>query len=411
MLLPRPPVPNARGTRPVTTVPPPAVFVLSIHARYACRRSGACCAAGWDIPIDVATREAIGRAMAERRLVAADTRAPWWIEARGLPPPDVAVLARTREGDCVFLTRTPAVGCRLHAACGPAALPLACRQFPRVTLADDRGLHVTLSHYCPTAAESLLSDDNRSLEVLERPAGWSADGLVPGLDARGHWPPLLRPGVLSTLAGWTAWERFCVAVWARPAVTAASGLAAIAHAARALATWSPGREPLEEAVGAIDVAGAVETAAENETATAPEIDAALALDEWQAAWAAVPAARAERPATPALDRVVDARHALDAAPAAPARYLAARCVASWAAYQGHGLRSFVASVGMAARVLTVEVARAREPDARARLREAIRRADLLLLHLSDPAALAARWRRAEAREAARVCNRRGFRES
>ena len=27
-----------------------AVRALSIHADYACRRSGACCASGWDIP-------------------------------------------------------------------------------------------------------------------------------------------------------------------------------------------------------------------------------------------------------------------------------------------------------------------------------------------------------------------------
>ena len=83
------------------------------------------------------------------------------------------------------------------------------------------------------------------------------------------------------------------------------------------------------------------------------------------------------------------------------RFLAAKCVASWAAYQGHGLLAFTASVGMAAHVLLVEVARGSEPVRRVRLREAVRRADLLLVHLAEAGALAAAWNRAEMNDPAR----------
>lgn len=380
----------------MTPARPTPVFVLSCHAPYACGRSGVCCASGWDIPVDAAEHLAIGNAV-DRRLVLptrrdADADAPpvWSRDAPDLPPPGVAVLARQASGDCVFLDRSGTARCLVQAACGHHAMPMACQQFPRVSLADDRGLHVTLSHYCPSVADLLWRDDNRLVEVLEDPPGWSASHLVAGLDARGQWPPLLRPGVLLSLEGWSRWERFCIATWARPATLPADGLAAIARAASALRAWTPEAGTLDTWLDATLASALAESPGD------AELDPATAGVGWEAAWDAVPSARAARPSSPTIDEIRRSRSLLDDERLAVTRYLAAKCVASWAAYQGHGLLAFTASVRMAAHVLLVEVARGPEPVPRVRLREAIRRADLLLVHLAEAGALAAAWNRAEA---------------
>jgi Fe-S-cluster containining protein len=96
----------------------------------------------------------------------------------GAPP----LLARV-NGRCVFLddpenagdAPTPEPGrCRIHAALGHEALPLACRQFPRVTVEDPRGVSVTLSHYCPTAAGLLELDEPEPFHVMDNPLGFPA---------------------------------------------------------------------------------------------------------------------------------------------------------------------------------------------------------------------------------------------
>jgi hypothetical protein len=79
------------------------------------------------------------------------------------------------------------------------------------------------------------------------------------------------------------------------------------------------------------------------------------------------------------------------------RYLAARSFASWMAYQGRGLRSFVASVRTALGVLVVEMPRAAGGwhVHRDDVHLAVRRTDQLLVHLAEAAALARAWNRAE----------------
>lgn len=386
------------------------VFVLSCHAPYACGRSGVCCASGWDIPVDAAEQRAIGNAVDRRLVLPArydDDAGPppaWFREAPELPSPGVAVLARQASGDCVFLDRSDTARCLVQAACGHPAMPMACQQFPRVSMADDRGLHVTLSHYCPSVADLLWRDDNRLVEVLEDPPGWSASRLIAGLDARGHWPPLLRPGVLMSLEAWSRWERLCVAAWARSGTTAATGLAAIARAADALAGWTRADGPVE---GALDRVLAAVSAGPRPVVG--PFDTQAALLDWRTAWDCVPRGRAPRPQEPVVPAIQVVGASLDAERVAVTRYLAAKCVGSWAAYQGHGLRSFVASVRLAAHVLLVEMARGAEAEPRDRVREAIRRSDLLLVHLAESTALATAWNLSERQ--ARVCNRTGFRES
>ena len=83
------------------------------------------------------------------------------------------------------------------------------------------------------------------------------------------------------------------------------------------------------------------------------------------------------------------------------RWLAAKAFASWMALQGEGLRTTVAFLRVALGVLRSEAARGcaetgRSLDAE-QLREAFRQADLLLVHLADPEALARRLSRCEAR--------------
>ena len=81
------------------------------------------------------------------------------------------------------------------------------------------------------------------------------------------------------------------------------------------------------------------------------------------------------------------------------RWLAARAFASWLAHQGEGLRTTVVGLRLALAVLIAELDRGGTGTEggmdQTVLLEAIRRADLLLVHLADPAALARRLSRAE----------------
>jgi hypothetical protein len=81
------------------------------------------------------------------------------------------------------------------------------------------------------------------------------------------------------------------------------------------------------------------------------------------------------------------------------RWLAAKAFASWLVLQGDGLRTAVLGLRVALGVLRAEAARgaaeAGRPLDAALLKEAIRRADLLLVHLADPEALARRLSRCE----------------
>jgi hypothetical protein len=81
------------------------------------------------------------------------------------------------------------------------------------------------------------------------------------------------------------------------------------------------------------------------------------------------------------------------------RYLAAKAFASWCAIQGRGLRTAVRALDVALGVLRYESARVTSVAARTLdaglLREAIRAADLLLVHLVSPEVLAERLSEAE----------------
>ena len=177
-------------------------FWLSCHASYACRDSGACCSSGWEIPLEAGRVAAIGRAI--------DTGAipvsPAWLQSVEHAPAEIAgVILLTPTGRCVF-HQDP--GCAIHSALGHQAMPLACQHFPRICLIDPRGVFVTLSHYCPTAA-ALLFEPQRALTIVEGPPALPGGAMPEGLDARDALPPLASPKRLMDLDGYGEWERWC----------------------------------------------------------------------------------------------------------------------------------------------------------------------------------------------------------
>ena len=213
------------------------VFVLSIHADYACRHSGACCTAGWRIPVERACEE---------RLVGA-----------GVPPVTnggtrrfvrdgaLTMLALAADGSCVCFDpeaqQRPA--CAIHRALGHEALPSACAHFPRVAVTDDRATAVTLSHFCPTAAAMLFRD--MQLSIVEAPPSFNSVREYEGLDARGVLPPLLRPGMLMDLESHHAWERHVVRVLDDDVHTPQSALAQLARRRRARPDMEAGRRRVD----------------------------------------------------------------------------------------------------------------------------------------------------------------------
>jgi Fe-S-cluster containining protein len=156
-------------------------FWLNFHLPYACRHSGACCSAGWPIPVEPARAVLI--------------KTGEWLA-------DGGVLPRTPNGECVFHQD----GCSVY-----EHRPLSCMHFPYVCMIDPRGVHVTLSHYCPTAAAMLFEHDG-PIEVVEGPSPVPSLPIPEGLDARESLPPLdvSAPSGTLRLLSWdefSRWER------------------------------------------------------------------------------------------------------------------------------------------------------------------------------------------------------------
>ena len=411
------------------------VFVLSFHSDYACRSTAACCRAPWDITIDGARAGIVDAAIARGAFVVPGG-SPWRARhPKGSSLGDQVLLARTDEGACAFLDRGDPRLCSMERACGHETLPEACQQFPRVTLADDRGLSVTLSHYCPTVAGLALSEPREPVTVVTAPRRFARAALVAGLDARGHWPPLLRPGVLCSPQAWSSWERWVVDLLGNAGADPFAALDHVSAAAERLRRWSLRDGDLD---GFVD-----RVLADWGPPARTDPPARVGLDptaEWRVAWSAVPGGRATAPDCGELTDsgaalLAQAADALAAHGRAVGRYLAARAFASWCAYQGAGLLSHVASLRTSLGVLLVELAhemgrpdltsvggvaqrfsavlqpdrtglktcatstqvnsgpdpRGHAGDSGAALSRAMQRADWLLVHLADGGPLAARW--------------------
>jgi hypothetical protein len=287
---------------------PAQTFSLSIHADYRCRHSGACCTAGWEIPVEALRQPLIGAALLPTR------------------------------GGCRFFDTDGRRSCAIHRDHGHDAMPMACQQFPRLALLDDRGVHVSLSHFCPTAAAMLFRDDV-PLDIVTGPPAFPTDAYYEGLDARGALPPLLAPDRLMDLDSFSAWEREAVRLLARDDWSVERALAAIRSATNDLSRWRPGDGALLDAVG-----HAFRRFHERPGATRREI-------------------RTSRPLR---------------------YYVAAKCFASWTAYQSDRLSAVVAAAKHALAVVRQETRRLTKSAAPSAdesvLLEAIQTAEHRLLH-------------------------------
>jgi len=342
---------------------------LLAHTGYACRHSGVCCSSNWEIAVEDALHARLEAALAARAVVPVHGDSAPLIPRAGLPAGCASVLGRS-DGRCVF-HGSGTEGCRLHAWGGPAAKPVACRQFPWIAVHDPRGTTVSLSHVCPTAAALLRDPALLVLAALPGPGD-----RFEGLDVRRALPPAVSERRLLDWDAVTAWDAQALDACARaatPEAVVADLRAAAAHAAR----WSPGDGPLAR---------------------------------WIAAWTPEPhrSVPAQWRPDPVFDRVV--REAvpdgLAVPPAftgrgeAPAwhgsgtlvrRYLAARLVACWPMHFGAGLPTVVAYAEALLAVVAGEIARRVTPGATiddAATLEAIAETDRLVLHLAAPDALA-----------------------
>jgi Fe-S-cluster containining protein len=347
----------------------PAVRCLSFHAAYRCRRSGRCCTSSWPIPVEAATLDRLRRAVATGALRAREAggsgvRVDPFVTPSAAPASTPAVVA-THGGCCVFLDPADG-GCRIHAALGHDALPLACRQFPRVSVTDPGGVSVTLSHYCPTAARMLATAAPAAAILVEDDA-FPPDGEYDGLDASRSLPPLLRPDLLMDWSAWWETEARAVTMLTTPGEPAISRMTRLARAVETLRRWEPGQGPLLPLVHhAFDDAAAAQRDRSKERLNAGRVSDALAAVPADLR-SAIPAAVEGQPSSPDDD--------------VTGRFLAAHAFASWTAHLGRGLRTWLRGIETAHAL----VAAGLSPGD----------ADLVLRHLADPAALAQRLSDAE----------------
>jgi hypothetical protein len=364
-------------------------FWLSTHVAYQCRDAGACCSAGWPIPLERSRVAAIERWGAPRA---------WLLSAPGAPDDIGGVLALGPDRHCVF-HQTPVGdrgGCQIHHALGHRALPSACQHFPRVCLLDRRGVSVTLSHYCPTAAALLFAPPS-PVTVVEGPPALP-DGEPEGFDAREALPPFLTAGILMDDSSYAAWERhMIVRLTADPLLPPETAVAGLDLDAREMSNWRPGQTPLVEAISSLGERrreGAAVAVHSDRVC-----DLSSMLRDFEVARGAVPAPHAW-PAAPGPVADLEAVWRGQVAPAwmslAPVvhRFLAAHAFGSWMAYQGNGLLSVIRSLRLALAVLRVESIRqclaTGLPLDRDHLKHSICQTDLLLVHFAQREELARR---------------------
>jgi hypothetical protein len=336
------------------------VYALNAHASFSCRHSGACCTAGWAIPVEPDKRARI----------------------------PVAWLTPDTSGACPEFDRATHL-CRIHRDHGEPMLPESCRHFPRRALLDDRGTFITLSHFCPTASR-LLVESTAPLAVVGL-AGREPSRVYEGLDARGEWPPLLRPGVLFDYESFDVWIRFAVQTLGN-ATAPATALGQVGVVADRVRNWRVEDGPLLDWT----------RAAVERTVSARELTVAFAHHDERS--------RTERyervrqsvlagmrvPTIPDDLEIVHRRWLAEAweSDARPAgRYLAARVFAAWTPYQSRDIRVHIAELRIAEAVIYIEAARvcaARQAplDVEGWI-AAIRASDWLLMHVVDRDALLA----------------------
>jgi hypothetical protein len=285
---------------------------------------------------------------------------------------DGPYLLAVANGRCVFFDAGEPHACAVQRALGHDALPLACRQFPRVSVVDPRGVSVTLSHYCPTAA-SLLDRDSGATRIDELAPAFPAHGEYVGLDATTSLPPLLRPDMLMDWASWWEWERLAVETIDSERDRPAVALARLATAIEAARAWRPDEGALRDRVRSAFQAARTDDPAPLDF-TPDDLEARL-LE----VVAAIPVELRTRDMVRSPHMTLASR----VPGRATSRLIAAHAFANWTAHLGRGLRTWLRSV-----------------EAPYALRCAgldVRTADLWLRHLADPRELTAAWGHVETR--------------
>ncbi len=307
------------------------------------------------------------------------------------------MLGATATGACVFYERRGGL-CAIQRTLGHDLLPAACQHFPRRCLIERDRVAVSLSHYCPTVARLAFRAD-LPLRIVPAPGSLLGHVALEGLDAREALPPLLRPALLADLAGYEAWERVAIEILASPGMPEAA-LAEISAFTERVRTWTPREGDLREAVeNSRTIRGG--PPAEIGRGQGDGQRAAELANGYEVVRASVPAGIRTMPSPDRL-AVIDSRWVADAWPrfSQPLRhFLAAHAFGNWCAYNGMGMRTVVRALEVALAVVRVEAARfcaaAERPLDEPLLIEAMRATDLLLVHLADPKALAARLSAAE----------------
>jgi hypothetical protein len=291
-------------------------------------------------------------------------------------------IARDNNGSCVFFEQDGGRLCVIHRDAGVEALPSACRHFPRQFLRDARGTFVSLSHFCPTAATLLVGSP--PLDVVDATPLMVGEPIE-GLDAREALPPLLRPGLLCDLEGYAAWEGAVIAVLGRADIGWQTALDRIAAATEGVRAWRPGTCSLAK-----HVAAAFESDAERRAAPSLSQEELVTI-VWRLTKGRVPNDIA--PIEGFEDRWREhVGHIFDRYDAAMKNFIAARLFANWVAYQGRGLRSVVQWTRAAGALVRHQALRraldSGQPPRPDDFIEAVRMADLLLVHVVDTQAFA-----------------------
>lgn len=356
--------------------------ILSTYRDYACRHAGACCRSGWSIPVEVSRYDALVEALATGRLTAPGNGAV----APLLPLPSrtedyAGLLGICEDGTCAFLegglaaasAEAPRSACAVHRQVGHAALPVSCQQFPRLAVMRPASTAVSLSHYCPTAA-ALLFQGEDAPTIEQAPDAVLDQHVWEGLDLRDALPPLLRHDALFTWTAFARWEAFVVGVLGDRNRSLEQALGTIAAAAEGLRRWRLEDDPfdtfVEERLDAIRV--------QTHHATVPASRPSAADEAIQLVSQAIPPG-VQQLFTPSEGPTFRHGEPLASEDVVLRRYLVARAWASWVAHESGGVRGYV-------RWLLVVLGTLRRCRATS-LFDAIRHADLLLVHLASPAAL------------------------
>lgn len=346
------------------------VRALSFHSTYRCENSGICCSSGWEVAVEEPVEGNL-----RRRLPSAASALPngpdGFVPALN-PPTGCRSVFRLHErsGACWF--RDPDAGrCALHREFGEEALPSACRQFPRVCVLEPGTVSVSLSHYCPTAA-ALLFREESGFGIVQDPPAFPASWPFEGLDATEAYPPLLGPGVLLGLDGLRAFEEGAIAVLAEGGLWRA--LRRIIDAAETSRRWTPEGGPLREVIHTAFVRSSGEAE--------PSLSDPRAILRASAATGStsLPELPEFNGHAPRITAPVDL---------AIRRYIAARLVAAWIMFLADDLATVTRYLRLCVdAVFLFESAQPASAGPQKRWLEAIRQADLWILHHCDPDLLA-----------------------